>query len=346
MQEILALAVELDTAACKTYSDLSTACANDPDLARTFALMATEEQQHAGWWSDLLGAWEAGLLPDIADEHDLLSRLREIQVEVIEALPENLQDLSTAEMLDLAARLEFYMLDPVFGELTDLMRPGGRVEVREAYSRHVLRIVETIEQRHPEKGLASFLARVLTRAYRDQQRLASLAMRDQLTGLYNRRGLLSHLNQWLSWSQRYNRPVSVVLIDIDRFKNINDNWGHAVGDQALRAVAEAIETATRASDVVGRFGGDEFLVLAPENDEVELVALMERIVTAVRTSPLHVSGHDVFATVSVGGSCAPGGALVTSEALIAAADRSMYEAKATGRDRAGAPLPSRPLGSE
>jgi diguanylate cyclase (GGDEF)-like protein len=346
MQEILALAVELDTAAYKTYSDLSAACANDPDLARTFSLMAKEEQQHVGWWSDLLEAWEAGLLPDIADEHDLLARLREIKAEVIDALPESLDTLSTAEMLDLAAHLEFYMLDPVFGELTDLMRPGGRIEVREAYSRHVLRIVETIERRHPEKGLASFLARVLTRAYRDQQRLASLAMRDQLTGLYNRRGLLSHLNQWLSWSQRYNHPVGIVLIDIDRFKSINDNWGHPAGDQALRAVAESIESATRASDIVGRFGGDEFLILAPESDEIELVALMERVVLAVRGNTLHVSGHDLAATVSVGGSCAPGGVSVTSEALIAAADRSMYEAKATGRDRAGVPLPVGPLCAE
>jgi len=336
VREILQLCVELDRTAHKTYAELAAVCEGDEDLHTVFTSMAREERQHVDWWSDLAVAWEAGLVPDIVDEHDILERLSEIHVEITRALSEPLEDLSVNEMLDLAGRLEFFMLDPVFGELTDLMQPGGRVEVRDAYSRHVLRIISAIERRHSEKGLAAFLARVLQRAYRDQQRLAALAMLDQLTGQYNRRGFLGHLNQWLSWSARYGRPVSLALVDIDHFKRINDTLGHPAGDEALVAVARCLNSAVRKSDIVGRFGGDEFVVLAPETDSVELTQLMERIADAVRQTPLVAGDEPLILSVSVGGAFAPGGVDVSSESLIAAADASLYEAKAAGRDRAGA----------
>ena len=304
--------------------------------------MSKEEQQHVEWWSELLVAWEAGLVPDIVDEHDILERLREVKDEVTRALPERFDELTTNQMLDLAARMEFFMLDPVFGELTDLMQPGGRVEVRDAYSRHVLRVVDAIERRHTEQGLAAFLARVLQRAYRDQQRLATLAMLDQLTGQYNRRGFLGHLNQWLSWSARYGRPLALALIDIDYFKVVNDTLGHPAGDEALVAVARCLDSCVRSSDIVGRFGGDEFVVLAPETDQEELARLMERVASAVRQTPLVAGGEPVLLSVSVGGAFVPGGVDVGAEALIAAADRSLYAAKAAGRDRAGVPAQAGP----
>ncbi len=224
MREILELCVELDRTAHEAYASMAIACREDDDLSDVFTRMSKEEQQHVEWWSELLVAWEAGLVPDIVDEHDILARLREIKDEVTRAIPGRFDDLTTNQMLDLAARMEFFMLDPVFGELTDLMQPGGRVEVREAYSRHVLRVIDAIERRHTEQGLAAFLARVLQRAYRDQQRLATLAMLDQLTGQYNRRGFLGHLNQWLSWSERYGRPLALAL---DRHRLLQAGERHA-----------------------------------------------------------------------------------------------------------------------
>lgn len=337
MREILELCVELDSIAYKTYRQLSEHCP-DPGLATLFSQMAIEERQHLDWWRDLLIAWEGGLVPDIAYEADLLERLQAIAADATATAAVDCSTLTGDQMLDTAAHLEFYLLDPVFGELVDLMQPGNRVEVREAYSRHVLRLVEAIEQRYSEQGLATFLARVLRRAYRDQQRLASLAMRDQLTGLYNRRGLLSHASQWLSWSARYGRPVGIVLVDIDNFKRINDTHGHAAGDRALEAIASAMTSATRTSDVVGRFGGDEFMVLAPETDGPELTRLMERIAQTVRAASLCIDGVDLNLSVSAGGAWAPGGVEISCEALTSAADRSLYQAKEAGRDRAGEPM--------
>ena len=342
MREILRLCVELDSTACEVYAGMARACEHDADLHSVFSRMSKEEQQHVEWWTQLTAAWEGGLVPDILDEHDVLVRLAQVREGVERAVPERFESLTTDQMLDLAGRMEFFMLDSVFGELTDLMQPGGRIEAREAYSRHVLRIIDAIERRHSEQGLSAFLARALQRAYQDQQRLAALATLDQLTGQYNRRGFLGHLNQWLAWSARYGRPLALALVDIDYFKRINDSFGHPAGDDALVAVANCIAASVRTSDIVGRFGGDEFVVLAPEANQDDLARLMERMARAVRETPLLAGGEPVILSVSVGGAYIPGGIGVTAETLIAAADGSLYEAKGAGRDRAGVPIQAGP----
>lgn len=337
VRDVLELCIELDTFASATYSKMAEATDN-PELAVTFRQLAKEERQHVDWWRDLLAAWEEGLVPDIADGHGLTLRLTGVRDEV-HALPSDAIDSFNAdEMLDLAVRMEFFMLDHTFSELADYMEPGGHVEHREAYFRHVSRLIEAVEQHYTQRRLAGFLAKVLLRAYRDQRQLAALTVRDQLTGLYNRRGLLSHLSQWLAWSERYGRPLAVVLIDVDHFKEVNDTAGHAAGDEALRLVADALRRGVRTSDVLGRFGGDEFLVLAPETDRSELQGLMERLVASVRDSSSESDGRPAL-TVSAGGSWTDGGTRVEAEMMIAAADASMYEAKAEGRDHAGTPRP-------
>jgi diguanylate cyclase (GGDEF)-like protein len=343
MQEILEMAVALDTTASHTYTRFAEVCGNrNPELRRLFEQMAREETEHVGWWTDLLDAWSQGLVPDIADEHDLLGRLKEIDKQLVAVLPDDYSDLSVNRMLDVSAHLEFYMLDAVFGELTDLMRPGGKIDARKAYSRHVLRLIEAIEKHHTESSLAPFLARVLHRTFRDQQRMVSFAMHDQLTQLFNRRGILSYLTQWLSWSERYGRPLGVVLIDVDYFKVINDTWGHPVGDEALRSIAATLQDVVRTSDVVGRFGGDEFIVIAPESDERELSILMNRIVEAIAASDSSVALETGPHSVSVGGAWVPGSVEVSPEAIVAAADRSLYAAKNAGRSQAAPPEPVAP----
>ncbi len=337
MRAILEHCIDLDRLAFDTYTALAASC-TDPELAACFAKLAEEEDLHAEWWSDLLAAWEAGLVPDIADEHGLLDRLDAIRAELAPTAPIDCATMSVDDALDLAVRYEFYLLDPVFGELLDLVRPGADVDVGAQYSQHVLRLVDLVERRYTRSGTARFLAGVLRTALRDQGRLLAGARRDALTGLHARHDTLTHLAQWLSWSQRYGRPIGIVLLDVDRFKLVNDVYGTDAGDQALGAVASTLTGAVRASDTVGRFGGDSFVVLAPETDGAELEALMGRLVAAVDDLALDSQGAAYGVSVSAGAAWAPGGVAITPEWLIAQADRSLYEAKTLGRNRAGTAL--------
>ena len=334
MRDILALCVELDTAAVETYERLAAAC-DDSEMSGLFAKMGKEEESHVEWWTDLLQAWESGLVPPVSDEQELLSSLQALAVDVRSAVPSEYADLSVDQMLSVAAHMEFYMLDTAFAELLDQVLPSRHVDVREAYTRHIMRLVEAIESRHDRTNLSHFLARALSRALRDQQRLSRLATQDPLTGLYNRRGFFSYVQHWVAYATRYAHPLSVLLVDVDRFKTINDRFGHPAGDEALKTVAAALRRGIRDSDIVGRYGGDEFAILAPETDRDDLEALMQRVLEAIRDTKLDPAGHGL--TVSMGGSFVSDGVPVTSEQMLAAADQALYEAKAKGRDRAAPP---------
>ena len=337
MEEILDLCIELDTAAQETYARMAAHCA-DPDLKRTFERMSSEEWAHIEWWKELRQACAEGRIPALPDEDAMFAAVNETSLHVNRLLETNCTDLTADQMLDMAIRMEFFMLDPAFGELIDLLDPGSTAHHRDAYSRHILRLVNEIETRYSDRGLAPFLARVLARTFHDQERLTVLATRDTLTGLYNRRGFYNYLVQWCSWSDRYGHSLGVLLVDVDRFKDVNDTLGHPAGDEALRAVADAITSAVRTSDMVGRYGGDEFAVLAPETSADALVILANRILESVRASDSEKKFTGIQLTVSIGGAYASKGASATPEMLLSCADKSLYEAKRAGRDQAGKPV--------
>src|SRR5690606_21476773 len=118
-QEILTLCVELDRSAQLAYARMAETCGDDTDLATVFRQMAAEEQQHVGWWTELLHAWNAGLLPELAHADDVRERLEEIAQDISGVTPDSCEGMSVNELLTLAARMEFFMLDPVFNELAD-----------------------------------------------------------------------------------------------------------------------------------------------------------------------------------------------------------------------------------
>ncbi len=342
MRQILELCIQMGQLAQQAYGVMSSHCTNE-ELTDTFQQMAAEEGANVAWWSDLLEAWEQGLLPDLVnDTDDLVGRFTDVRDELEAVLPDALKDLTDHEMLATAARIEFYLIDPIFGEIVDLTEPGRAEGMHEAYSAHLQRLIGAIEEHYEEQSLASFLARILNRTWRDNMALAVCATRDPLTGIYNRRALDTHLRQWSAWSARYGRPLGVALVDIDLFKNLNDTRGHTFGDTALRAVAAALTSAVRSSDMLVRYGGDEFAVIAPEAEPGEFAILLQRMVESVRAIDLRdAEDRRVPISVSAGGAVAvdPPASLPRSpDRLLAAADQSLYAAKQSGRDRISAPV--------
>ncbi|MDY0087248.1 MAG: GGDEF domain-containing protein [Coriobacteriia bacterium] len=342
MRKILVTCIGLETLAASTYRSLAAHCA-DAALADTFESLAAEEEEHVAWWRELLDAWDQGLIPDVVNDPErLLDELLQVHEDVSAAVPVDVASLTPAQMVEIAAHLEFFMLDPVFAELLDLTEPGRTGHHREAYAQHIERLVSAIETSTTTDSLARFLARVLKRALRDNVALAAYATHDPLTGLFNRRGLISHLRQWVSWAYRYDRPLMVLLIDVDEFKRVNDEHGHAVGDAALVCVAEALRDSTRQSDLIARYGGDEFAIVAPETDAEEYASLSHRILTSVRDIRCpDWDGVPVKLAVSIGGAVlTPRGAHSERviDIVLAGADSSLYEAKSSGRDRAGWPV--------
>jgi diguanylate cyclase (GGDEF)-like protein len=177
--------------------------------------------------------------------------------------------------------------------------------------------------------------------------MEELATIDSMTGLYNRRHFWTLATAEWSRFQRYYRPLSVLMIDVDHFKAVNDRYGHAVGDEALVAVANACREGKRSSDIVGRLGGEEFAMLLPETDLDQARIVAERVRQSVAASALQADRVHFNVTASVGFAAASV-SMSGFEALLHAADQALYQAKAEGRNRtvAWSPAPAAKLAAE
>jgi diguanylate cyclase (GGDEF)-like protein len=164
------------------------------------------------------------------------------------------------------------------------------------------------------------------------RRLSELADIDGLTQIPNRRRIEEWLANEYARSKRYQRRMAVLLLDIDHFKRINDTFGHAAGDAVLRTVAQALAQTVRQSDHVGRWGGEEFLVVAPEVEPPGVRALGERLRRRIEAATTAVEGG-VPATISVGALAWDGRFEADMAALVKQADEALYEAKDGGRNR-------------
>jgi diguanylate cyclase (GGDEF)-like protein len=169
---------------------------------------------------------------------------------------------------------------------------------------------------------------------RKEDLLEQLSVTDPLTGLANRRRIRQEFAEELNRAQRYGTPLALLLIDLDRLKAINDRHGHAAGDRALHLVAEALRRSCRATDIAARQGGDEFVVLAGNTTATEALALAQRIRATVRKLGAAAPRGPFRLSVSIGAADIERAARPTFEALHAAADGALYQAKSEGRDRA------------
>ncbi|HYP09143.1 MAG TPA: diguanylate cyclase [Bryobacteraceae bacterium] len=164
-----------------------------------------------------------------------------------------------------------------------------------------------------------------------REALRDQATRDYLTHLWNRSSILDILHRELDRSEREGTSVGVVVADLDHFKSINDTYGHFAGDAALQESARRMQASTRSYDAVGRYGGEEFLIVLPGVDEEGVRMQAERMRLAISGTPVSAKEAELKVTCSFGCSSAVGGR-VSAEALIRAADEGLYRAKRAGRN--------------
>ncbi len=159
-----------------------------------------------------------------------------------------------------------------------------------------------------------------------------LSQTDELTGLLNLRGFTTMADRSFAQSARYKHPLSLIMIDSDNLKPVNDKHGHEAGNQLLRYLSRSIVAELRTTDTAARYGGDEFVVMLPETGPDGALDVAERIRESIASRPLEVEGHRLRVTVSIGVASFPGDSS-TMEGVLSRADRAMYVAKQSGRNK-------------
>ncbi|AHF05031.1 diguanylate cyclase [Marichromatium purpuratum 984] len=177
---------------------------------------------------------------------------------------------------------------------------------------------------------------------RMEQALEQMAIRDPLTGLYNRRELEQQLNAELASAHRYQHTVGLIWIDVDHFKSVNDRFGHLAGDAVLCQLSGLLQEQVRAADYIARYGGEELAIVLPESDTRDTQQLAERLCEKVARTPMQIPGHaPISITISLGVATYPTDA-ATTKTLFQAADQALYTAKQQGRNRVHLATPAPP----
>ncbi|MFZ2023129.1 MAG: GGDEF domain-containing protein [Terracidiphilus sp.] len=217
----------------------------------------------------------------------------------------------------------------VLGESSDRQEILGALD--SGASAHLTAPIDEQELR------ARLVAAVRTLEHRDHLIVArdefrDQAMRDALTGVSNRRAILEVFENELRRARRNRRSTGVLMLDLDNFKSVNDAYGHLAGDMVLQQTSRRLQAALRSYDSLGRFGGEEFLVVVPGAEAKELCELAERLRFAIESLPMKAGQNTTHITVSVGAAVVPAGKKSVSE-IVAVADCALYKAKKLGRNR-------------
>jgi diguanylate cyclase (GGDEF)-like protein/PAS domain S-box-containing protein len=235
-------------------------------------------------------------------------------------------------------------------EAGQLAEGGGTVQFQNRYldKEGEVHWIEWTSVGVPDEDVIYAVARDITDRKLLEQELELLSRSDPLTGVFNRRRFDEALESQLAYARRYGRGGALLIADLDRFKQINDEFGHAAGDEALRAVARVLAANLRQTDMlardagglVARLGGDEFALLLPEVDAVAAEVVAGRLVEAIAAESLQAGGRELRLGVSIGVATFDENGCPPAKDLLAAADRAMYVVKAAGGG--GASIESRP----
>ncbi|MGI9950533.1 sensor domain-containing diguanylate cyclase [Vibrio hyugaensis] len=193
-------------------------------------------------------------------------------------------------------------------------------------------IIKPIESFQGDEKWVIWSVRDVTKTHLLEKRLKTLSETDELTGVLNRRAFLTSLDKALSSHSRDSQTLSCVMIDIDHFKEINDQVGHFSGDQVIHHVAKICQGVIRGTDFIGRLGGEEFAVILAHTSAIQAYEVAERIRDAIQNAPCKVDGIEISTTVSIG-VAEYDGQVFSAKELMVNADKAMYYSKHSGRNQ-------------
>jgi diguanylate cyclase (GGDEF)-like protein len=250
--------------------------------------------------------------------------------------------------LDGFGALDALRSDPATADVPVILVSGRGDDLTRARSLD-LGAIDFLQKPYSERELRARIERTL-RLSRRASELQALAETDALTGLANRRAFLTRLAQEVKRARRYGTPLACVMVDMDRLKPVNDQFGHAAGDRAIATLAKVLQSELRETDFGARYGGDEFVVLLPHTAAPEGRALAERVCERLRETTFDVDGATLPLHASFGVAELPGGSPdEAADAVVRHADAALYTAKGAGRSRvavyeetAPAPEPDEP----
>ncbi|MCE5326153.1 MAG: diguanylate cyclase [Planctomycetaceae bacterium] len=327
---IIERCLSMDTLAAEVYIQLASATPA-AKLQDFWKKMAEEERSHIEHWRRILVWAKRGAIPDVFDnpaEIDAELAAGESKVRELLASSGSISDVQKAFLI--AYRLEFYLLHPAFSKLfrvADVFAEGSNIE--EQYDLHVREFVDMINLYGATSPELDLIGNVLQRLWQSNRELTTRHAEDFLTGVLSRRGLYSMMTPFSFLAQRAGHEIGIMMVDVDGFKRINDLHGHFAGDRVLEALAEIVKTRIRRSDLVGRYGGDEFLVFLSRVSFDQLRAVANEICRRCAAAD-----RGPGFTVSIGAAHALIGINVEKDLdqLIDLADRRLFQAKAAGRN--------------
>lgn len=330
--KIVALCREIDETARDIYAALGRV-SGQPDLAEFWIKMSAEEAQHVQFWKR---AEESGVLetmPEPFDEAGGVAGELERSLSRSRDMLGNVGPSTTvAQAFTVAYRMEFYLLHPAFEVLFKLMGPtAGDPNPGDEYESHITHFIEMLALHGAATPELELLGETIHKLWAENKRLATQSTHDDLTGLLNRRGFFNLSAQLAHLAARTGSLVGVMMIDIDRFKAVNDEHGHIVGDTALKGTARCLSERLRASDIAGRYGGEEFVILAPAVTPGGTAILAETIRASIQDS--HPAGIPLTVSIGVAESELAGTIQEDLFELIRRADAALYLAKENGRNQ-------------
>lgn len=335
LTDIVELCLEIDRQAQGVYERLAAAF-QATELGSFWDEMAGEEASHVEFWEKFVGLTRAGMIPQVFEKpYDMKAELTSLRGRVGVLADSCCAQPEMNKSFVLAYRLEFYLLHPAFSTLFHFARNlesvTGVPTPETEYVRHVERFIDALARYGGASQEMELVGELLVRLWEDNRELAVRVDTDMLTGALNRRGFFQTVRPLAHLAHRNRLQVGVMMLDIDDFKRINDTFGHPVGDAVLRSVVETFTGELRTSDIVGRYGGEEFIAFLSPVEPAEFNHVAERVRQAIAAKP-H-SGVEL--TVSIGLALGEAGVEHGKylETLIKNSDDCLYTAKRRGKNQ-------------